>query len=74
MQLKTIHSKEYQLLIEKLVESRKQAGFSQLQVSSKINKSQSYISKIENCELRIDVIQLSVLAKLYKKEITFFLN
>ena len=41
----------------------------QIEVADLLNCSQSYISKIENCQIRIDFIQLKTFADLYKIDI-----
>ncbi|MDP2966462.1 MAG: helix-turn-helix transcriptional regulator [Pelolinea sp.] len=66
---KTIHKNEYHLLIHKLINARKEAGLTQSDVSIKFKCSQSYISKIENCQIRIDPIQLKTFAELYKIDV-----
>ena len=66
---KSIHTQEYREIISKLINSRKNSGLTQIEVADLLNCSQSYISKIENCQIRIDLIQLKVLAELYKTNI-----
>jgi len=43
-------------------------------VSSKLKKPQSYISKIERGERRVDAAELKELAKILKKDINYFLS
>lgn len=71
---KTIYLKEYIKLIEKLKNTRINAGLTQSDVANKLKKHQSYISKIENRERRLDVIELKILADLYKKDINYFIE
>ena len=66
---KSIHTQEYREIISKLINSRKKVGLTQIEVADLLNCSQSYISKIENCQIRIDLIQLKVFAELYKTNI-----
>ena len=66
---KSIYTKEYREIIFKLIGYRKQAKLTQTEVAQLLNCSQSYISKIENCQIRIDLVQLKVFADLYKKSI-----
>lgn len=61
-------------LILKLKQARIESGLTQVQVAEKIRKPQSFISKIEQGERRLDVTELSALAKVYKKPISFFLE
>jgi ribosome-binding protein aMBF1 (putative translation factor) len=71
---KTIYSKEYKLITEQLKKARKQAGLDQIDIAKRLGKTQSYISKIEAGQLRLDLIQLKELAKLYNKTINYFLS
>lgn len=69
-----IYSSEYKKIINKLQKARIEAGFTQEQVAEKLGKPQSYVSKSEAGERRLDVIELKKFAKLYKKEINHFLE
>jgi len=69
---KSIYSKEYKKTIEKLKKARIEIGLKQEEVAEKLRKPQSYISKIERGERRIDIAELQDLAKAYKKEINYF--
>jgi transcriptional regulator with XRE-family HTH domain len=69
---KSIYSKDYRNVIEKLKKARLDAGLKQSEVAQKLKKPQSYISKIERGERRIDITELKELAKIYKKDITYF--
>lgn len=70
----SIHTKEYKELVQKLKQARVSLGLGQKQVANKLKKTQSYISKIESGQIRIDIIQLKQLAKLYKKPLDFFVK
>ncbi len=69
-----VHSSEYQWMLIRLRKARAEAGLTQEIASKMIGKPQSYISKCESGERRIDPIELAELAKLYKKNITYFLK
>jgi transcriptional regulator with XRE-family HTH domain len=69
---KSIYSKDYRNVIEKLKKARLDAGLKQSEVAQKLKKPQSYISKIERGERRVDITELKELAKIYKKSINFF--
>lgn len=71
---KSIHSNEYKNVLKKLQKARSEAGFTQAEVSQKLKKPQSYISKIERGERRIDITELSILAKIYRKSLNFFID
>ena len=42
------------------------------EVAEKLGRTQSYISKVEAGQLRLDLIQLGEFAKLYKKNLSYF--
>ena len=69
---KSIHSSEYKNVIKKLRAAREAVGLTQQDAAEKLDKPQSYISKIERGERRLDVIELSKMAKLYKKNLDWF--
>jgi transcriptional regulator with XRE-family HTH domain len=71
---KTIHTSEYHELIQKLISARKNAGFTQKNVADILGCSQSYISKIENAQIRIDPIQLKDFSKIYKIDLLKIFN
>ena len=71
---KSIRTKEYQSFAEKLKRARVQAGLTQVQVSKKLKRPQSYISKAEAGEQRLDIVELGKFARLYKKNLDYFIK
>jgi predicted transcriptional regulator len=65
---------DYKYMADKLKVARIEAGLGQGNAARLIDKSQSYISKIEAGCLRLDLVQLNELAKLYEKDIKFFIR
>ena len=53
----SLHSQEYEQFRRALVEARKKAGLSQTQLADKLSRPQSFISKFERGERRLDVIE-----------------
>ncbi|MBI2623107.1 MAG: helix-turn-helix transcriptional regulator [Candidatus Liptonbacteria bacterium] len=70
---KTIRSDEYKKIVEKLRQARMDAGLSQIEAAKLLKKSQSYISKSEAGEQRLDVLELKRFAKIYKKRLDYFI-
>lgn len=70
---KSVYSKEYKDIIERLKTARIEAGFSQQEIADKLGKPQSYISKIESGERRLDVAEMKKFVQLYKKPSSYFL-
>lgn len=62
--VKTIHSDKNKKLIETIKKIRNEKGFTQLDIANKLSKPQSYISKIESGERRIDLIELETICHL----------
>ncbi|MCG2690916.1 helix-turn-helix domain-containing protein, partial [Candidatus Parcubacteria bacterium] len=55
---KTIYSKDHKFLVEQLKKARIEAGLDQEKAAELLGKTQSFISKIEAGQRRIDVVQL----------------
>lgn len=58
----------------KLRKLRETLGLSQGEVAEKLNKTQSYISRCETGNRRLDIFELEAFAKLYGKPISYFLS
>ncbi|MBI4369206.1 MAG: helix-turn-helix transcriptional regulator [Elusimicrobia bacterium] len=69
---KTIYTKEYRILLEKLRQARIKAGLTQSEVAHQLKKPQSFVSKCEAGERRIDPIELQKFAGLYGKSLDYF--
>lgn len=59
---KSIHRKEYKKLIEALINARKKAGLTQVELAKKLKKHQSFVSKYEGLDRRLDVIEFVEIA------------
>jgi ribosome-binding protein aMBF1 (putative translation factor) len=70
---KTYH-RGYQAFLKRLIKARKDAGLLQAEVSARMGKAHSFVSKCELGERRVDVIELQKLARIYDKSIAYFLG
>ena len=66
------HGPAYKLLGQRLRAAREFAGLSQIEAAAQLGVPQSFISKCESGERRVDIIELKVLAQLYGKDLYFF--
>jgi transcriptional regulator with XRE-family HTH domain len=71
---KIIYTEKYKNFLERLCQARKEKGLTQIDVANLLGKHQSYVAKCENGERRIDVIELSEFARLYEKNIDYFVG
>lgn len=55
---KTIHSHLYHQVIGRLRSKREMGGVTQAQLADLLNVNQAFISKVETCERRLDIIEL----------------
>ncbi len=70
--MSNVHSKQYQEFLKKLKAARLAAGLTQEEVAKKLKKPQSFVSKCESGERRVDFVELRFLAELYKKPLSYF--
>lgn len=56
--MSSIHDPRYRNLILKLIKLRESKNLTQVQLASSLKKPQSYVSKVETFERRIDIIEL----------------
>lgn len=55
---KSIYTREYAAVLRLLRRAREDAGITQAGLAESIDETQSYVSKVERGELRLDVVQL----------------
>ena len=66
------YHKAYKKFLARLVEARRDAGLTQVEVAKRLGKAHSFLSKCELGERRVDFVELQQLAKIYGKDISFF--
>ncbi len=60
--------------MQNLIKARQESDLTQVDVAQKLKKPQSFVSKVERGERRLDVVELEMFAKLYKKKLDWFLT
>lgn len=53
----SIHTREYRALLRALVAARDDLGITQQQLADRLSKQQSFVSKYERGERRLDVVE-----------------
>ena len=74
MKLDDNYSPQYQELIDKLRAARAEAGLTQDEVAKRLGRSQSFVSRSETGERRVDPIELKAFASIYQKSIAYFVS
>jgi len=69
-----IYSTEQKRIVKKLRNARLKKGLGQEDVAKTLRRSQSFVSKIESGQKKIDVILLKKLAKIYGLKINTLLD
>lgn len=69
--MKTIHTKEYKQYLSRLRQARIDSGLSQEEVAKRLKKPQSYVSKSESGERRLDLLEMTKFLKIYNKNIEY---
>ncbi len=71
---KSTHTAAYRRLLAALKQARLEAGLQQTDVARKLRRPQSFVSKIESGERRVDVIELGELCRLYGVDLCEFVR
>jgi ribosome-binding protein aMBF1 (putative translation factor) len=71
---KSLYSAEYERFLQLLREAREAAGLTQLQAARKMGRLQSFVSKCESGERRVDIIELGKFSQAYGVRLAQFLK
>ena len=71
---KGIYSEDHKHIVEQLKRARQEAGLDQKKVAKLLGKTQSYVSKIESGQRRVDIVQLKEFARIYKRGLDYFIK
>ncbi len=67
------HTRGYRYMLKRLRKARLDAGLTQVEVAEAFGRPQSYVTKCELGERRIDPLELQHFATLYRKRFSYFL-
>jgi len=71
---KSIYSAEQTELLKLLREKRKQADLSQTELARRLGRTQSFVSKYEAGELRLDLVELSLVCRALGTSLSSFVR
>ena len=72
--MQSIYSEQYKEFLARLRAKRLELRKTQVAVARALGKPQSFVSKIENGERRLDPLELKALAGLYKVSVDWLLD
>lgn len=67
-------SPRYQEFLVRLRQAREDAGMTQVEVARALGRPQSYVSKCESGERRVDVVELAEFARIYGLPLEHFVR
>lgn len=71
---KTIHRREYAVLLRLIKEQRQRGGLTQTQCSAALDRPQSFMSDVERGARRLDVVQLRDLCRVLGTDLPTFVR
>lgn len=71
---KSLHRKEYKILLQVLYQLRSSSGLRQEDLAQKLKVPQSFISKIESAERRIDLLELKDICEALGSDLETFIQ
>lgn len=70
----SLHSPNYQIFRDLLIKARETSGMTQVQVAGRLQKPQSFISKYERGERRLDFTEFLEIATVLEIDVTAFVK
>ncbi|HEV3272887.1 MAG TPA: helix-turn-helix transcriptional regulator [Candidatus Methylacidiphilales bacterium] len=71
---KSLYSSEYERFLQLLRKAREAAGLTQIEAARRLERPQSFVSKCESGERRVDVVELAQFCRVYGVTIGNFLK
>jgi transcriptional regulator with XRE-family HTH domain len=72
--LRSTSSANYKRFLERLRDARVAAGLTQAEVAAALRRPQSFVSKCESGERRVDAVELAMFARIYGRELGYFVD
>lgn len=69
---KSLHTQRYQAFLVRLREARVGAGMTQTQLAHAVGRSQTWVSKCELGERRVDIVELEDIAEALGRPLEWF--
>lgn len=74
MAMRSLHTSDYQAFRLSITKAREEAGLTQADLAKRLGKPQSFVSKYERGERRLDVIELLTVCKSLEVDPLLFLK
>ena len=71
---KTIYTNEYAIVLRLLRDARRDAGLTQTELAKKLKQSQSFVTKVERGDRRLDIIQLRTICQTFGLTLADFVS
>ena len=65
---------EYRRFLARLRAAREGSGLTQVAVAARLKVPQSFVSKCESGERRVDIVELTAFARVYRKPLAYFVG
>lgn len=71
---KSVFSRDYKVFLQELIAARKRARLTQGDLAERIGQTQSFVSKCERGERRLDVIELRAICQAFNTSLITFVK
>jgi len=69
-----VYTQQYRRFRALLIQARKAAGLTQVALAARLERPQSFVSKVERGERRLDVIEFLEVARVLRLDVVTFLS
>jgi transcriptional regulator with XRE-family HTH domain len=68
------YRQRYRRFLSRLKQARTNAGLTQVEVAKRLGQPQSFVSKCESGERRVDAVELLEFSRLYRRPLNYFVE